>query len=67
MGPKSWLLSEHLAACSCLVITANLSEYHHCTLYHQIGELRGFVYMFSRMIVVAASVVTCVLNVTSMT
>jgi hypothetical protein len=28
MRPKSWLLCEHLAACSCLVITTNLSEYH---------------------------------------
>jgi hypothetical protein len=33
MGSKSWLLSEHLAACSCLVITTNLSEYHHITLW----------------------------------
>jgi hypothetical protein len=33
MGPKSWLLSEHLAVCSCLVITTNLSEYHQCATF----------------------------------
>jgi hypothetical protein len=32
MWPNSWLLSDHLVACSCLVITPNLSEFHHCLM-----------------------------------
>jgi hypothetical protein len=41
MGPKSWLLSEHLAAFSCLVITTNLSEYHHGALCSPVLEVSG--------------------------
>jgi hypothetical protein len=29
MWRKRWWLSEHLASCSCLVITTDLSEFHH--------------------------------------
>jgi hypothetical protein len=44
MWQKSWLLSEHLAACSCLVIPTNLSEYHQSVKWRELYTVVYTVY-----------------------
>jgi hypothetical protein len=50
MWRKSWQITEHLASCSCLVITTNLSEFHHGTWkrnfwFFSIGKLFSYTHI----------------------